>query len=195
MPQCPSVPLAPCGNGVRSATPLTHWSPSLFKDTRMFQRHRVWPPLTFQRLAAFLGLLGAGVAEVGVEPAAEAVLLIPATFSVPDQHQLVGGHGAESARCSRAVLPAKHGLSCKTAQKKAWNGGDSRWTRSRRRNAMIIPEVAVADRTGKWRRKTLPASSSSAAAAAFHQSGKLRQPRCDWSVVAIVTPHPTRLYA
>lgn len=48
--------------------------------------------LTFQRLSSSLGLVLSGLAQVCVEPAAEAVLLVPAALSVADEHELVGCH-------------------------------------------------------------------------------------------------------
>ena len=48
--------------------------------------------LTSQGLATSPRLLLPGLAQVGIEPAAEAVLLVPAALSVADQHQFVGSH-------------------------------------------------------------------------------------------------------
>lgn len=50
-------------------------------------------PLTSQRLPAALGLVVPRRAQIGVVPAAEAVLQVPGALAVPDQHELVGGHG------------------------------------------------------------------------------------------------------
>lgn len=40
-----------------------------------------------------LGLLSPLLAQLRVEPAAEAVLLVPGALAVPNHHEAVGGHG------------------------------------------------------------------------------------------------------
>ena len=58
--------------------------------------HRPGLLRTSQRLPASLRLLVPGWAQVRVVPAAETVLQVPCALTVPDQHQLVGGHGCGS---------------------------------------------------------------------------------------------------
>lgn len=83
-------------------------------------------PLTFQGLAAPLGLLGPGFAQIGVEPAAEAVLLVPAALSVADQHQLIRGHHARSARerseTQRGCWRVTEEMSPREADERCWHG-------------------------------------------------------------------------
>lgn len=54
---------------------------------------RARPAHTSQRLPAALRLLVARRAQVGVVPAAEAVLQVPGALAMPDQDQFVGSHG------------------------------------------------------------------------------------------------------
>lgn len=48
--------------------------------------------VTFQGLAAPFSLLDPSFAQIGIEPAAESILLVPAAFAVADQHELIRGH-------------------------------------------------------------------------------------------------------
>lgn len=69
----------------------------------MTVRKQIRVPATFQRLSSPLGLLLSRLTQVRVEPAAEAVLLVPAALPMADQHQLVGGHPHTDALC--AIFP------------------------------------------------------------------------------------------
>lgn len=80
-----------CGP-VISAGPCTNAADKHKKISLIHGHH-----ITFQGLSAPPGLLLPGFAQIGIEPAAETVLLVPATLAVADQHQLVRGHIARSA--------------------------------------------------------------------------------------------------
>lgn len=69
----------------------------------MTERKQIRVSATFQRLSSSLGLLLSRLTQVRVEPAAEAVLLVPAALPMADQHQLVGGHPHTDALC--AIFP------------------------------------------------------------------------------------------
>lgn len=58
---------------------------------------------TFQGLSSSLRLMLPGLTQVRVEPAAEAVLLVPAALPMADQDQLVRSHPRTDALC--AVFP------------------------------------------------------------------------------------------
>lgn len=68
------------------------------QTTRCVLKGCISKTVTFKGLAAPLGLLGSGFAQIGIEPAAESVLLVPAAFAVADQHELIRGHVAARTR-------------------------------------------------------------------------------------------------